>query len=156
MEFQKDFEDLCASLNGRNVEYIVVGGYALAFHGAPRFTGDLDIFIRPTSGNVNNLLAALHDFSFRDTPVHPDDLLGERKILELGRQPVQVHIMASISGVSWEEAWESRQLGAYGSAPVHFLGREAFIANKRAVGRAKDLADIDALREPGSADSAGS
>jgi hypothetical protein len=58
MEFQRDFEDLCASLNGRNVDYLIVGGYALAFHGAPRFTGDLDIFIRPTTENVSRLLAA--------------------------------------------------------------------------------------------------
>jgi hypothetical protein len=148
MEFQRDFEDLCASLNGRNVDYLIVGGYALAFHGAPRFTGDLDIFIRPTTENVSRLLAALNDFGFREAPVRPDDLLRERKMLELGRQPVQVHIMAWISGVFWETAWESRQLGAYGSAPVCFLGREAFIANKRAVGRPKDLADIEALGEP--------
>jgi hypothetical protein len=150
MEFQKDFEDLCASLNGRNVDYIIVGGYALAFHGAPRFTGDLDIFIRPTTQNVNQLLAALHDFGFHETPVLPEDLLRERRVLELGRHPVQVHIMASISGVSWERAWESREAGDYGSAPVYFLGREAFIANKRAVGRAKDLADIEALGALGS------
>ena len=150
MEFQKDFEDLCASLNARNVDYIIVGGHALAFHGAPRFTGDIGIFVRPTTENVGKLATALHDFGFRETAFHPDDLLRERKILELGRQPVQVHIMATISGVSWETAWESRQLGAYGSAPVHFLGRAAFIANKHAVGRTKDLADIEALGEAGS------
>jgi hypothetical protein len=148
MEFQKDFEDLCASLNGPNVDYIIVGDYALAFHGVPRFTGGLDIFIRPTSENANKLLVALHDFGFHETPVDPYDLLRECKVLELGRQPVEVHIMASISGVSWEAAWDSRQLGAYGSVPVYFLGREAFIVNKRAVGRAKDLADIEALTEP--------
>lgn len=150
MELQKDFEDLCVSLNGRSVEYVIVGGYALAFHGAPRFTGDLDIFIRPTEDNVNKLLAALRDFGFRESRLDPDDLLRHRKILELGRPPVQVHLMAFISGVSWERAWESKQLGTYGSTPVFFLGREAFIANKRALGRAKDLADIEALCGPGS------
>jgi hypothetical protein len=105
MEFHKDFEDLCASLNARGVDYLIVGGYALAFHGAPRFTGDLDIFVRPSSDNVTKLLAALRDFGFRETPVDPDELLLERKVLELGRQPVQAHIMASISGVTWETAW---------------------------------------------------
>jgi hypothetical protein len=148
MEFQKDFEDLCVLLNGRKVEYVIVGGYALAFHGAPRFTGDLDIFIRPTEDNVSKLLAALNDFGFGEAQVQPCDLLQHGKILELGRQPVQVHIMASISGVSWEQAWESRQSGTYGSAAICFLGRDAFIRNKRATGRAKDLADIEALREP--------
>jgi len=148
VEYQRDFEDLCASLNGRNVEYVIVGGYALAFHGAPRFTGDLDIFVRPAQENLERLVAALGDFGFGQTRVDPDELLRQRRILELGRQPVQVHIMASISGVSWEEAWASRQEGKYGDTPARFLGREAFIANKRATGRAKDLADIEALRSP--------
>jgi len=148
MEFQKDFEDLCVSLNARNVEYLVVGGYALAFHGAPRYTADLDLFIRPAADNVRRVLAALHDFGFRDPQVHPEDLLRTQQILELGRPPVQVHIMAAITGVSWERAWASREPGAYGSAPVHFLGREAFLANKQAAGRPKDLADIAAVRRP--------
>ena len=125
MEFQKDFEDLCVSLNGNDVEYVIVGGYALAFHGAPRFTGDLDILAGPTEDNVGRLLAALKDFGFRDARVQPGDLLREAKFLELGRQPVQVHIMASISGVPWEEAWESKQPGKYGFLSVFFLGREA-------------------------------
>jgi hypothetical protein len=152
VELQKDFEDLCVSLNGRSVEYVIVGGYALAFHGAPRFTGDLDIFIRPTEDNIDRLIRALRDFGFRQPQFDPNDLLQRRKILELGRQPVQVHIMAFISGVPWETAWDSRQSATYGNTPVSFLGREAFIANKRAVGRAKDLADIEALLGPSSHD----
>jgi hypothetical protein len=147
MELQNDFEDLCASLNGRSVDYLIVGGYALAFHGAPRFTGDIDIFVRPALDNIHSLLTALGDFGFRESPVRPVDLLCEGKILELGRPPVQVHIMASITGVSWETAWQSRQPGEYGKAPVYYLGREAFLANKKAAGRAKDLADIEALGE---------
>jgi hypothetical protein len=148
MELQNDFEDLCASLNGRSVDYLIVGGYALAFHGAPRFTGDIDIFVRPAPDNIDRLLTALGDFGFRESPVRPEDLLCEGKILELGRPPVQVHIMASITGVSWETAWQSRQPGAYGRVSVYYIGREAFLANKRAVGRAKDLADIEALGAP--------
>jgi hypothetical protein len=152
MELQKDFEDICASLNGRAVNYLIVGGYALAFHGAPRFTGDIDIFVQPTPDNIANLLAALDDFGFKGSTARAEDLLRYGKILELGRQPVQVHIMASISGVSWETAWESRQPSAYGRVPVNFIGRDPFIANKRATGRAKDLADIEALGEPGKAE----
>ena len=144
-EVQQDFADLCALLNAHGVEYLIVGGYALAFHGAPRFTGDLDLFIRPAAENVVKLGAALRAFGFNQA-VNPDDLLCDRKILQLGRQPVQVHIMASISGVSWETAWASRENGQYGNCPVHYLGRKAFVANKRASGRAKDLADIEALR----------
>lgn len=145
MELQKDFEDLCASLNRCGVSYLIIGGYALAYHGAPRFTGDIDIFVQPTAGNISKLLAALGDFGFGGALARPEDLLNEGKILELGRQPVQVHIMASISGVSWEAAWDSRLPGAYGSVPVNFIGLAAFLANKRAAGRPKDLADIEAL-----------
>ncbi|HSW48685.1 MAG TPA: hypothetical protein VLH09_00855 [Bryobacteraceae bacterium] len=147
MELQKDFEELCASLNGRDVSYLIVGGYALAFHGAPRFTGDVEIFVQPTLENIARLLAALGDFGFGGSLAKPEDLLSENKILELGRPPVQVHIMASITGVSWDEAWKSCKAGTYGGAPVKFIGRDAFIANKRATGRAKDLADIESLGE---------
>ena len=97
---------------------------------------------------MRKLLAALHDFGFRNPPVSAGDLLQTRQILELGRPPVQVHIMAFVTGVSWEEAWVSREPGGYGNAPVHFLGREAFLANKQATGRPKDLGDIAALRRP--------
>lgn len=150
MELQKDFEDLCASLNGRNVDYLIVGGYALAFHGAPRFTGDLDIFVRPEPDNLARLVLALRDFGFHQTATLAEHLLSEGKILELGRPPVQVHMLASITGVSWETAWLSREAGTYGAQSVYFIGREAFIVNKRAAGRAKDLADLEALGDPGS------
>ena len=80
MELQKDFEDFCVSLNGRNVEYVIIGGYALAVHGAPRFTGDPDIFIRPTKDNVNKLLAAVRDFGFREPRLDPNDLLRRRAV----------------------------------------------------------------------------
>ena len=76
------------------------------------------------------------------------DLLSGQKILQLGRPPVQVHIMTAITGVSWETAWTSKESGEYGGCPVWYLGRDAFLANKRAAGRAKDLADLHALRSP--------
>ena len=148
MEFHKDFAELCSLLNENGIDFLIVGGYAVAFHGAPRFTGDIDLFVRPTTEQVVRLLRALQEFGFPDANVSPDYLLERRKILQLGQAPVQVHLMTSITGVSWEEAWASRKEGLYGSVPVYFIGLATLIANKKAVGRMKDLADVEALRPP--------
>ena len=145
MDVQKDFADLCSLLNDKRVEYLVVGGYAVAFHGAPRFTGDFDLFVHPDETHVRRMLDALAAFGFPSHELEPGYLLSQRKIVQLGRVPVQVHLMSGITGVDWEQAWESREAGSYGGIPVHFIGREALIANKRAAGRPKDIADADAL-----------
>lgn len=146
MVFQKDFRDLCALLNEEKIDYLVVGAYAVAFHGAPRSTGDLDILIRPENEHAVRLLAAVQRFGFPTSDVSPEYLLEHGKILELGRIPVQVHIMTSITGVSWEDAWVSRKQGVYGDVPVFFIGLAALLTNKAAAGRSKDLADVKALR----------
>jgi hypothetical protein len=146
MDPQKDFADLCSLLNAKGVDYLIVGGYAVAFHGAPRFTGDLDIFVRPNAEHANRLLGALHEFGFPAHEVTASELLEQRRILQLGRVPVQIHVMTSITGVDWDEAWASRERGTYGGdVPVLYIGREALLANKRAAGRIKDLADVQAL-----------
>lgn len=145
MDVQKDFADLCCLLNARGVEFLIVGGYAVAHHGAPRFTGDLDVLIRPAIESVEKMLSALAAFGFPADEVGAAYLLTQGKILQLGRVPVQVHIMTSISGVGWDQAWASREQGVYGGVPISFIGREALIANKRAAGRTKDLADVEAL-----------
>jgi len=108
--------------------------------------------IAPSVDAVNRTLEALKEFGFPASNVPAEYLLVQHKILQLGRIPVQVHLMTEISGVPWGVAWESRQRGNYGGVPAHFIGREALLANKRAAGRAKDLADIEALggkRKPG-------
>ena len=148
MEFHRDFAELCSLLNANGVEFLIIGGYAVAFHGAPRFTGDMDLLVRPTMDQVTRLLTALQQFGFSTAEASPEYLLERQKILQLGRVPVQVHIMTSVTAVSWEEAWASRQESTYGDVPVYFMGIETLITNKRAVGRTKDLADIEALRPP--------
>ena len=145
MDFHQDFADLCSFLNARGIEYLIIGGYAVAFHGAPRFTGDLDILIHPSAEEVSRALDALKEFGFPTQDLNADYLLAHEKILQLGRVPVQIHVMTNISGLSWSAAWKSRQSGKYGDVAVFFIGREALMANKRAAGRAKDLADIEAL-----------
>jgi hypothetical protein len=148
LDLAPDFNEFCALLNARAVEFVIVGAHALAFHGAPRFTGDLDIFVRPSEENGQRLLSAVADFGFPTTPVTPADIKIGRKVIEMGIPPVQIHVMSQIDGVTWEEAWETRVMGPLGSGTVAYIGRDAFLRNKRAAGRPKDLADIDALREP--------
>ena len=134
-------------LNARNVEFVIVGAYALAFHGAPRFTGDLDVLVRPTEENGQRLLDAIADFGFPTAPVTPTDIVAGKKVIEMGVPPVQIHVMSAIDGVEWADVWATRERGTLGAQEVAFIGRECFLRNKRAAGRPKDLADIEALRD---------
>jgi hypothetical protein len=151
MDLAPDFDEFIGSLIAKRAEFLVVGAYALAFHGAPRFTGDIDVFVRPTIENAERVLAAVRAFGFPITDLRPQAILEPRRILQMGVEPVQIHVMSAISGVTWDEAWLGRALGRCGSHEVAFLGRAAFVQNKRAAARPKDLADIDAL-EPGSSE----
>ena len=147
MEVQKDFRELLELFNKNNVEYMIVGGYALAFHGAPRYTGDLDIFIRSDSFNAQRIMRALEDFGFKSVGLTAADFERPDNVIQLGVPPIRVDIVTSLTGISWESALENRVQGRYGDVEVHYIGREQFILNKRLIGRKKDLADIEALGE---------
>ena len=126
------------------IEFLIVGGY----HGAPRFTGEPDILVHPDVQQLRRALEALTQFGFPAQDLRADYLLTQHKILQLGRVPVQVHLMTVITGVTWQEAWASRLPGFYGNVPVFFIGKQALITNKRSTGRTKDLADAEALEDP--------
>ena len=147
METQKDFSELLELLNAYNVEFVIVGGYALAFHGAPRYTGDLDVFVKPDESNAGKVLRALDDFGFRSMGFTIDDFSKPSKVAQLGHPPVRIDIITSLSGVSWEDAFTHSMPGRYGDVPVRYIGKKEFIVNKRTMGRHKDLADIEALGE---------
>lgn len=147
MEVQSDFRDLLKLFNEHKVEYIIIGAYALAFHGAPRYTGDIDILVKPDARNAQRVMAALDEFGFGSVGLKAEDFESPNKIVQLGVPPVRMDIITSITGFSWEEASSGRVQGKYGSLPVYFIGRTQFISNKRALGRKKDLADLEALGE---------
>jgi hypothetical protein len=145
MEIQKDFKELLESFNVHNVEYMIVGGYALAFHGVPRYTGDIDLFIKPDKKNARRAMDALDEFGFGSVGIELSDLAYENKVIQLGVPPVRIDIITSISGVTWKEACSSRVKGQYGDVPVYYIGLDQFIENKKSIGRKKDMADLEAL-----------
>jgi hypothetical protein len=145
MEAQQDFRDLLELFNAHKVEYMIVGGYALAFHGAPRYTGDIDIFIKSDAENAQRILSALDKFGFKSIGLTIEDFENPEKVVQLGVPPVRVDIITSLSGVTWEDAYSGKATGKYGDISVYYIGRKQFISNKRAIGRKKDLADIEAI-----------
>jgi hypothetical protein len=145
LDVQPDFRDLLALFNAHRVEYVVVGAYALAFHGAPRFTGDMDVLVRPGVRNARRIIAALAEFGFASLGLAAEDFKESGRVVQLGVAPVRIDLVTSLTGVSWKEVAAGSRPGKYGDVRVRYLGKKEFIKNKRAIGRSKDLADIEAL-----------
>ena len=146
MKIHPDFRDFFRALNRNKVEYVIVGSYALAFHGQPRATGDIDVWVRPSPANSEALMQALQDFGFETLDISSRDILSG-KVIQLGFPPVRIDLMTVLEGLTRQETWESRNRGMFGDQPVFYVGRDAFVKNKRALGRHKDLADLELLGE---------
>ena len=140
-----DFRDFLRCLNGLEVEYLVLGGHAVSFHGYPRFTHDIDLFIRPTSSNAGLLIAALVEFGFGEVALTAEDFTVPVTVV-LGRAPHEIDLMTYIKGVDLEQAWADRVGGVIDTVPVFFLSKPHLIENKLAVGRPEDLGDVARLR----------
>ncbi|MBS0617387.1 MAG: hypothetical protein JSR44_04320 [Spirochaetes bacterium] len=136
--------DFLSLLIEHEVDFLIIGAFALARYGIPRGTGDLDIFINPTPTNVRRVLQALHDFGMSALKLTEHDLLSG-DIIQLGFPPARIDLLTKLSGVTTEEILASREDGSLAGFKVAFLGKKIFIKNKRAVGRTKDLADIEAV-----------
>lgn len=145
MKLQRDLREFIELLNSRRVDYIVVGGHAVAFHGHPRFTGDIDFFVRPTPDNAARLVEALHDFGFGGTGLTVEDFTRPNRVIQLGKVPNRIDLLTTISGVDFEEAWQAKVGAELDSIPVSFLGYYQLLRNKQAAGRVQDLADLEAL-----------
>jgi hypothetical protein len=145
-KLHSDLSEFVALLNSRSVEYVVVGGHAVAFHGHPRFTGDIDFFVRPTRENADRILRVLKDFGFGDLELTVDDLTAIDRVVQLGRPPNRIDLLTSISGVAFDDAWATRTSGKLGDHMVDFLGWDALIQNKIASDRDKDRLDVKKLR----------
>ena len=131
-------------LNSRGVDYVIVGAHSLALHGRPRYTGDLDILVRPSPANASKVSAVLRDFGFAAL-VEEIDLTKPELIVQLGRAPNRIDLLTGLSGVGLDEIFETKIATQVDDLPVHVLSRELLIRNKRTVGRPQDLADVTEL-----------
>jgi len=146
MIFEQDFVEFIELLNTHNVEYMIVGAHALAYHGRPRHTGDLDIWIKPSSENAIKMIAVLNDFGFGSLGLTKEDFLKDNYVTQLGYPPLRIDILNAISGVEFNEAFENKVEGEVDDLKVNFINVNEFIKNKEATGRKKDLGDIASLK----------
>jgi hypothetical protein len=150
--FNDDFRELMVLFAESGVEFVIVGAYALAFHGAPRASGDIDLFVRPTPQNAERVVRALEDFGapLAAHGVIAGDFAAPGIVYQIGLPPRRIDVLTEISGLSFDEAWASRvdaDIESQGSRlSVAFIGRDALIKNKTAAGRPKDVADVVRLR----------
>lgn len=145
----RDFREMIESFNEAEVEYLLVGAYAVAVHGRPRATGDLDLFVRCTPENAQRVAAALAAFGAPPHLREVEDFARPNMVVQIGVEPSRVDIMTSISGVEFDEASRERVLHTVDGIPVSVVGLRHLIANKRASGRKKDLLDAEWLEARG-------
>ena len=142
-----DFADILSALSAAGVEFLIVGAHALAAHGVPRATGDLDIWIRPTPDNAARTLRALAAFGAPLSDLSIEDLTRPDTVFQMGVPPARIDILSGITGVDFADAWDRRVTVRLAEGEVAVLSKADFIANKAAVGRPKDLADMALLDE---------
>jgi hypothetical protein len=143
----RDFKEFVEWFNAHGVEYLLVGGYALAAHGHPRYTGDIDFWIRRDPANIARVLAALADFGFGSVGLKPEDFSLDA-VIQLGMPPRRIDLLTAIDGVEFEGCYRRREVIKLDGVALPLIGLEDFKANKRASGRHKDLADLEALEPP--------
>lgn len=142
MDFNQDFRDMLVALNDAEVDYLVIGAYAVAAHGFPRATGDLDIWVRANPESAENLLSALTVFGAPMHEVSAADFSSPSIVFQIGVPPGRIDILTDVSGVNFDVAWANRMTVEIDGVKLSIIGRSDLIANKRATGRPKDIADL--------------
>lgn len=141
----QDFKEFIQSLNDNGVRYLVVGGYAVAFHGYPRYTKDFDVWIEMSPENATRMVAALEQFGFASLGLKADDFLVPDQIIQLGYPPNRIDILTTLPGVEFSECYPSRIVVEIEGVPLNFIDLENLKRTKRASGRLQDLADLENL-----------
>ena len=149
MDLNPDWREFFESFAKHEVEYLVVGALALAYHGHPRLTGDVDVWIRPTPQNAENVLSALEEFGVGSLNISKEDLTGDDTVIQIGFPPRRIDVLTFATGVAFDDAWETREEMRFDSLAVSVIGRAALIQNKKATGRPQDLADVASLEQTG-------
>ena len=142
MTLARDFEDFVKLLNKHKTAYMVVGGYALAFHGKPRHTGDLDIWIKVSNSNAAKMLRVVKDFGLGSLGFTKKDFLKEGFVSQIGHPPLRIDILNSIDGVAFDKAYKNKLSIDLDNIRIDYIGLGDFIKNKQSTGRARELADI--------------
>ncbi len=141
----KDSKEFIESLSSNGVEYLIVGGHAVGFHGYPRFTGDLDIWVRTNPENATRLAQTFAEFGFSEKESLIAIFSEPGQMVQIGLPPNRIDVLSRISGVEFEEAWSGRIEAKIGGVSASIIGIEDLLRNKRASGRPKDLADVDEI-----------
>lgn len=144
----QDFKEFVILLNEKKIDYLIVGGYAVGVHGYPRYTGDIDIWVKVSDENADKMVSVLDEFGFSSYNLTKADFLNLNNVIQLGHPPVRIDIMMSVDGVSFEEAYPNKVIMNIDGLEINFIGIDDLIANKRATGRGKDLLDIKNLPPP--------
>ena len=140
-----DFVDLLRAFVAADVRFLIVGAYALALHGRPRATGDLDVWVEATPENAHRVMRALAAFGAPLADIYEDDFTREGVTYQIGVPPGRIDVLTELTGLTFADAWSDRVRHAFGDVEVDFIGRGSFLRNKRATGRAKDLGDIEGM-----------
>ena len=149
MKLSKDLREFIELLNSTGVKYLLVGGHAVAFHGYPRFTGDMDFFVERSESNAACIEQALRVFGFSGLGIKAADFLQAGIVVQLGRPPNRIDLLTSIDGVNFDQAWANKTTANLDGIPVAVIGKAELIANKHATGRAQDLADLEKIEDQG-------
>lgn len=145
IELHPDFKDFLTLLNSHGVEYLLVGGYAVGYHGYPRSTGDMDVWIALSNSNAQKAATVLRDFGMPGDKVSKEMFLERDKIIRMGVPPVRIEVITGASGVDFAECYSRREVIEIDGIPVNFISLEDLKANKRACGRYRDLEDLEHL-----------
>jgi predicted nucleotidyltransferase len=144
-ELAQDFKEFLNLLRVNQVEYLLIGAYAVGYHGYPRATQDLGVWIASTPQNATRLVAVLHEFGFGMAEVTPEFVLRPNNIIRMGREPVRIEILNWASGVDFDECYRERVVDEVDGVEVSLIGLDQLRKNKKAAGRHKDLADLEEL-----------
>jgi hypothetical protein len=142
-----DFKEFLSLLHTHRVKYLLVGGYAVAAHGYPRFTGDMDVWIQTNTVNAENVLKVCREFGFDVLNLRVELFTDPKQMTRMGHPPLRIEILNSVSGLSFDAAWENRISEVWDGVPVFLISLEDLRTNKLASGRLKDLADLENLPE---------
>lgn len=144
-ELNKGLSEFVGLLAALEVEFVVVGAFALAFHGHPRYTRNIDFFVRSSEANALKLERAIREFGFASLGLKASDFYDAGVVVQLGQEPHRIDLITRIDGISFDDVWQGKVAGQLGDSHVWFISAADYVKNKRAAGRTKDFADAEEI-----------